>query len=161
MGAVSIASGANGCDVTDQSELAAILRCPRCADGSLSLQRAGWICQHCSAGYPVVGGIPWLFAEPQAALSEWRARLRFLVQELEREARLLRSDLAAVTRPLTRQRLELLAAANEDHSRRLRDVLEPLGVAAGQTTYETHLALRTQLPADQGLTNYYANVNRD
>ena len=58
--------------------------------GSLSLQRAGWICADCSAGFPVVGDVPWLFAEPQSMLAQWRARLQFLVLSLEREARTLR-----------------------------------------------------------------------
>lgn len=148
--------------MTDEAGLPAILRCPRCADGRLCLQRAGWICQSCSSGYPVIGEIPWLFAEPQATLFEWRARLNFLLLELDREVRVLRSELAATTLlPETRRRLELLADANEGHAQRLRRILEPLGLGGSQTAYETHLALRTRLPADQGLTNYYVNVHRD
>ena len=57
----------------------------------LDLQRAGWICEGCSAGYPVVGGVPWLFADPQAMLAEWRGRLGFLLLELEREAQAQRA----------------------------------------------------------------------
>ncbi len=126
------------------------------------MQRAGWICAACSSGYPVIGEVPWLFAEPRAALAEWCDRLHFLLLELEREARILRAELDAPDRlASTRRRLELLATANEDHARRLRDLLAPLGLADVQTSYETHLALRTRLPADQGLTNYYVNVHRD
>jgi uncharacterized protein YbaR (Trm112 family) len=148
--------------VTNDSELAAILRCPRCASGRLSRERAGWICQGCSAGYPVVGEIPWLFAEPQASLADWRSRLQFLLTDLEREARLLRAELGrAALSPLTARRLELMASANEDQAARLRALLAPLGVSDSATSYETHLALRTQLPADQGLTNYYVNLHRD
>jgi len=148
--------------VTDQEDLAAVLQCPRCMRGALSLQRAGWICTDCSAGYPVVGDVPWLFADPQAMLAQWRARLQFLVQSLEREARTLRSELTADrVADLTRLRLEKLAAANEDHARRLTQLLAPLGVGAAAPGYETHLALRTRLPSDQGLTNYYANLHRD
>jgi SAM-dependent methyltransferase/uncharacterized protein YbaR (Trm112 family) len=148
--------------VTNESELAAILMCPRCRAGRLARERAGWICQGCSAGYPVVGEIPWLFAEPQAALADWRARLHFLLQELEREARVLRGDLGrAGLSPFTARRLELMASSNDDQAARLRELLTPLGVGDLQRTYETHLALRTQLPADQGLTNYYANIHRD
>src|SRR5690606_8893067 len=76
----------SGVQLTDQGELAALLRCPRCKQGRLSLQRAGWICGSCSSGYPVIGELPWLFADPQATLAEWRARLHYLVLELEREA---------------------------------------------------------------------------
>lgn len=129
---------------------------------SLSLQRAGWMCSGCSSGFPVLGEIPWLFAEPQAMLAEWRGRLRFLLQELAREARIERAELAETALPvLTHQRLELLASAHEDHGRRLAELLAPLSLSSSQTSYETHLALRTRLPSDQGLTNYYVNVHRD
>ena len=40
-----------------------------------------------------VAGSPWLFAEPNAALGEWRGRLHFSLQRLERE----RQQLAART----------------------------------------------------------------
>ena len=143
-------------------DLAALLRCPRCLRGDLSLQRAGWICGDCSAGFPVLGELPWLFAEPQSMLAQWRARLQFLMLSLEREARTLRAEMAADNlSDLTKQRLEMLAGAHTDHVRRLAQLLTPLGVAAAATGYETHLALRTRLPSDQGLTNYYVNLHRD
>jgi len=147
--------------VTDQADLAAVLRCPRCRRASLSLQRAGWICGGCNAGYPVLGDVPWLFAEPQGMLAQWRARLQFLLLSIEREVRTLRAELAGSLTGLTRQRLELLATAHEDHARRLSRLLAPLDLAATHSGYETHLALRTRLPSDQGLTNYYANLHRD
>jgi len=147
--------------VTDQADLAAVLRCPRCMQGSLALQRAGWICGGCNAGYPVLGDIPWLFADPQSMRAQWRSRLQFLLLSIEREVRTLRTELAGELSVLTRQRLELLAAAYEDHARRLTQMLAPLDFAATNTGYETHLALRTRLPTDQGLTNYYVNLHRD
>jgi uncharacterized protein YbaR (Trm112 family) len=147
--------------VTDQADLAAVLRCPRCMQAGLALQRAGWICGGCNAGYPVLGDIPWLFADPQSMRAQWRGRLQFLVLSIEREVRTLRTELAGELSALTRQRLELLAAAYEDHARRLTQMLAPLDLAATNTGYETHLALRTRLPTDQGLTNYYVNLHRD
>lgn len=39
--------------------------------------------------------------------------------------------------------------------------MQPLGLQTLSGTLETYLALRTRLPIDQGLTNYYANVHRD
>jgi hypothetical protein len=147
--------------VTDQADLAAVLHCPRCMRAPLSLQRAGWICVGCNGGYPVLGDIPWLFAEPQSMLAQWRARLQFLLMSIDREVRTLRAELAGDLGALARQRLELLAAAHEDHARRLMRLLAPLDFAATQTAYETHLALRTRLPSEQGLTNYYVNLHRD
>ena len=43
----------------------------------------------------------------------------------------------------------------------LRQILSPVDVQSMQAGYESHLALRTRLPVDQGLNTYYANVHRD
>jgi len=48
----------------------------------------------CNAGYPVLGDIPWLFADPQSMRAQWRGRLQFLVLSIEREVRTLRTELA-------------------------------------------------------------------
>ena len=105
---------------------------------------------------------PWLFAEPNAALGEWRGRLHFSLQRLERERQQLAAALASTTlRPATRARLESLERATRDHGARLRALLAPLEIEQHAASYETYLALRTRLPADQGLTTYYANIHRD
>jgi len=110
----------------------------------------------------MVGDVPWLFADPQSMLAQWRARLQFLLLSLQREARTLRAELSAgVDLELTRKRLEILADAHEDHERRLTRLLAPLGIGTSAAGYETHLAVRTRLPSDQGLTNYYVNLHRD
>jgi hypothetical protein len=157
----SIARAALGGNVAEQADLAAVLRCPRCERAPLSLQPAGWICAGCNAGYPTVGEIPWFFAEPQSMLAQWRARLQFLLLSLDREVRALRAELGTGVSALARQRLELLVAAYEDHAQRLARLLTPLNLGATHAGYETHLALRTRLPSEQGLTNYYVNMHRD
>jgi hypothetical protein len=109
-----------------------------------------------------VAEIPWLFAEPNAALGEWRGRLHFSLQRLERERLEVEGALASSTlRPATRARLEALERATRDHGARLRALLAPLNLEQPSASYETYLALRTRLPADQGLTTYYANIHRD
>lgn len=134
-----------------------LLRCPRCA-GELEAAR----CRGCGTEFPLIDGVPWLFAEPAAALAEWRGRLELLLLELEVESARLRADLE---RPgltaLARNRLKLLAGAQQDHARRLRALLAPLGLGEPRTSHETHLALGTRLPATQGLSSYYVNVHRD
>ncbi len=134
-----------------------LLRCPRCA-GELEADR----CSVCGGEYPLLDGIPWLFAEPAAALAEWRGRLELLLLELEAESARLRADLE---RPglttLARNRLKLLAGAQQDHARRLQALLAPFGLGELHTRHETHAALGTRLPAAQGLGSYYVNVHRD
>jgi uncharacterized protein YbaR (Trm112 family) len=142
-------------------ELAALLACPRC-DGALEISGDIFRCAGCRIDFPRVDGIPWLFAEPDAALGEWRARLHFALAKLDHE----RGELSAALdekrlSALTRGRLEKLAHAKRDHGMRLRALLAPLGIDAPAATHETYLALRTRLPVDQGLTTYYSNVHRD
>lgn len=135
-----------------------LLCCPRCR-GPL---RPGLACASCAVEYPEVGGVPWLFADPAAALGDWRARLHAFVAELERQAGRYRAALAAAAdRATTRTRLKLLSAACSDHARRLRALLAPLADESDAAAPEIYRALGVALPASQGLTSYYANLHRD
>jgi uncharacterized protein YbaR (Trm112 family) len=137
-----------------------LLRCPRCqaplaGDGALH-------CSRCNAAFPDLAGLPWLFADPEAALGEWRARAHGFLAGLESQAAHYRAALTdEVTRAATRSRLKLLAAACTDHARRLRALLAPLLEGSAAAAPELYSALGTTLPAAQGLTGYYANLHRD
>jgi hypothetical protein len=135
--------------------------CPRC-DRLLDAAESGWRCSGCRVDFPSVGGLPWLFAEPNAALAEWRGRFDYLLRALEANVRRYRETakrdglIAA-----TRDRLETLAQATEAHAENLRRLLEPLALAEPAAQIETFLALRTRLPPDQGLMTYFPNIHRD
>ncbi len=138
-----------------------LLACPRC-DAPLAPAADTWRCAGCDVDFPRLAGIPWLFAEPTAALGEWRGRLHFSLQKLERERQQLTASLKdAGLRSATRARLDALERAMHDQGGRLRELLAPLDLEQHTASYETYLALRTRLPADQGLTTYYANIHRD
>ncbi len=137
-----------------------LLCCPRCR-GPLG-PGARLACVACEVEFPEVGGLPWLFADPAAALGDWRARLHAFVAELERQAARYRAALeGAADRASTRTRLKLLAAACSDHARRLRALLAPLADATDAAAPEVYRALEVSLPAGQTLTGYYANLHRD
>ncbi|MEZ5533257.1 MAG: methyltransferase domain-containing protein [Steroidobacteraceae bacterium] len=139
-----------------------VLQCPRCERGALRHEPAGYICTRCSAGYPVIGGMPWLFHDPQGAAGEWRARLALLLGELHGDAVATRAALAAPDlQAATRERLARVADALEDHGRRLTTLLAPLQVHAGDADRDALRALRTRLPVSQALTTYYVNIHRD
>ncbi len=147
--------------MTAAEDFRELLACPRC-DGPLTASGGAWRCAGCDVAFPQLAGIAWLFAEPNAALGEWRGRLHFSLQKLERERLDLTAALAdSSLRPATRARLESLERATRDHAARLRALLAPLELEQHAAGYETYLALRTRLPADQGLTTYYANIHRD
>jgi hypothetical protein len=145
-----------------EDPLVRLLRCPHCADGALGPDRDGRVCATCGTHFPTLDGLPWLFAEPLATLSEWRGRLHRLLLELENDAARLRSELArADLGTLTRSRLKLLASAYTDHARRLQAILAPLDLERRKEHLETHVALRTRLPPGQDLASYYVNLHRD
>jgi SAM-dependent methyltransferase len=128
----------------------------------VSLQRAGWICSACSSGFPVIGEIPWLFPEPRQALADWRGRLGMLSRYLASEAAAMRDGVAGKQAgQATRRRLEHVAAAYDDQVRRIAELLAPLGLEQSGINEATHRGIGTRLPFEQGLTNYYVNLQRD
>ncbi len=138
-----------------------ILGCPRCDRSPLQQDDDGLLCGGCKTRFPLFEGIPWLFAEPAAAIAEWRQRLDMVVAKRDHDAKLLEQRLAGRDlSALTRQRLELLARAYRDNARALVELLQPMQVS-GDMPYATQLALRTRMPAPQGIATYYANIHRD
>jgi hypothetical protein len=138
------------------------LACPRCDGAPLRETPQTHRCDACGTAFPRVGGIPWLFAEPQAQLAEWRGRVDTALQTLRHEhARLTAAAAAPGSSALTQRRLRRLAAATHDHAARLETLLAPLVVASHSASYETNLAFRPQVPWDQGLLTYAYNVHRD
>ena len=148
--------------MTSYSDLSDVLACPRCGKTPLAARSDDYACKSCKTEFPAVNGIPWLFAEPDATLAEWRNRLQFTLQQLAHESQRLRGALEAPgLADGTRRRLTTLADANDAHRGDLRELLAPLDVQSMQASYESHLSLRPPLPRDQGLNTYYANVHRD
>ncbi len=146
----------------DATTLADLLACPRCDKTPLAKAEEGYRCSGCKIEFPSIGGIPWLFAEPDAALGEWRNRLQFALKELAHESQRMTAELKrAGVADLTKKRLERQVRANDEHRAALRELLAPIDIQSMQASYESHLALRTRLPSDQGLNTYYQNVHRD
>jgi hypothetical protein len=141
--------------------LGAVLACPRCRRGPVAPGQGGWICGACSSGYPEIGDVPWLFAEPRQALAEWRGRFGLLSNFLASEAAAMHAAAAGDVARATRRRLEHVAAAYEDQSRLLADLLAPLGLDQSSMNEAAHRGVGTRLPLEQGLTNYYVNLQRD
>lgn len=135
--------------------------CPRC-DAALARRPDALHCAGCQVAFPFIAGIPWLFAEPLAALGEWRSRCNFERRRLEqaaatRSAALRRSDLGAATRA----RLASESTALSTHAGHLTTLLQPLQLPEPPGRIEAYLALRTRPPSDQGLVTYYQNLHRD
>lgn len=148
--------------MTDNPFLQSILACPRCDKSPLELADDLYRCKACKIDFPAINGMPWMFADPQASLGEWRNRLQFSLQQLAHEISGLDVELKNDgLHALTKRRLERYRSALEHHRRALQSLLKPVDVQSMQGNFETYLAMRTRLPADQGLNTYYANVHRD
>jgi len=148
--------------MSEPNDLQRILACPRCDKSPLALTDDNYRCDACKIDFPAINSIPWMFAEPQASLGQWRSRLHFSLQQLSHEiagldAELKNDDLHS----LTKRRLDRYKSALKYHRRSLQTILQPVDVQSLHGNYESYLALRTRLPADQGLNTYYANVHRD
>lgn len=142
--------------------LITLLACPRCDKAPLDTSDEGLHCKACKVDFPLLEGMPWMFAEPQAALGEWRGRLQFSLQQLSHEIAGLEKELQAKDlRPLAKRRVERYKKAVESHRRSLQKLLQPLEMQSLQGNYESYLALRTRMPTDQGLNTYYPNIHRD
>lgn len=148
--------------MSESNLLQSILACPRCDKSPLALKDEQFRCSACKIDFPSINGIPWMFAEPQASLGEWRNRLQFALQKLGHEMAGLDAELKNNSlHSLTKRRLERYKTALDYHRRTLQTLLQPVDVQSQFGNYETYLALRTRMPADQGLNTYYANVHRD
>ena len=144
------------------TDLLNLLACPRCDKTPLEKTDDAFRCKACKIDFPLLEGLPWMFAEPQATLGEWRGRLQFALQKLSHEVIGLENELKDKNlRSLTRRRVTRYKKAIESHKRSLRKLLHPVDVQSLHGDYDTYLALRTRLPADQGLNTYYANIHRD
>jgi len=148
--------------MSGKKDLIDFTACPRCDKSPLSFEAETYRCTACKIDFPAIEGIPWLFAEPDASLGDWRNRLHFALQQLSNESQRIKAELIEEDREaLTRQRLEQQMKANEKHRNMLRRILTPVDIQSSQASYESYLALRTRLPVDQGIATYYANIHRD
>lgn len=144
------------------TNLITLLACPRCDKTPLDSSDDALHCKACKVDFPMLEGMPWMFAEPQAALGEWRGRLQFSLQQLSHEISGLEEELQAKDlSALAKRRVERYKKAVESHRRSLQKLLQPIEMQSLQGNYESYLALRTRMPTDQGLNTYYPNIHRD
>ncbi len=135
------------------------LACPR-SEAPLNKQADGrLVSAEAQISFPSLEGIPFLWPEPGAALLDWRNRYNAALADIEQQ-------LAATATPaadlpdLSRRRLQDLNAAYTRYYEEIDALLAPLRVGDALAT-ETHLALKTRLPAHHGVLSYAQNIHRD
>ena len=143
-------------------DLSTFLACPRCDKMPLDESDGRFRCKACKIDFPSIEGMPWMFAEPEASLGEWRNRLHMALKKISHDIAGLEQELGQdELRPLTKRRIERYKKALETHKRALQKLLRPVDLQSMTGNYESYLALRTRLPTTQGLNTYYSNVHRD
>ena len=148
--------------MSDHPALDELLACPRCDAALTPAGDQGSECRGCKVHYPLLNGVPFLFAAPNAARGDWQGRLHHELRRLHARAAQLEAELAdgELLAP-TRERLAWVRHACQDQHDRLKQVMASLLEDAEPAARETYIALRTRLPSDQGLNTYYQNVHRD
>jgi uncharacterized protein YbaR (Trm112 family) len=142
--------------------LTELTACPRCDKSPLEATEESFRCSACKVDFPSVSGIPWLFAEPDASMGEWRNRLHYALQQLAMKSQQLEAELKGIEpESLTAGRLTAQKSAVDSEREQLRELLAPVDVQSSTASYETYLAMRTRLPSDQGITTYFSNIHRD
>ncbi|NOX48928.1 MAG: methyltransferase domain-containing protein [Gammaproteobacteria bacterium] len=116
-------------------------------------------CNACKVSYPRLGRIPFLYADPDMALLDWRNRMNMAMANLEEQIRLTQPA-QPPSLVSSRKRLQHLQAAYQDHAHELHTILEPLQVGQARAR-ETYLALKTRLFSHHGISTYNQNIFRD
>lgn len=138
-----------------------LLACPRC-DQPIEFDGKRLTSRGAGTEFPILNGVPFLFAEPTVTLDDWRSRYHARLAEIDDQSDLLEQSLKSdISSDTTRDRLRHLHTALRAHRDELVELLKPLELKTEVADHSTYLALRTRLPSDQGLATYYANLHRD
>lgn len=137
--------------------------CSSCA-GRLAAERLKWTCLACQKVFPVIDGIPWLYENAAAAISEWQASIGLHLQQLSNNAAAIKEELK-LTNILesTRRRLLRQLQAFVEQRKSIETLLA--GVRSTELDPQVLLTLsetmRHKAPKTQSLTGYYTNIHRD
>jgi hypothetical protein len=115
-----------------------------------------------TARYPIIGGVPWLYADPDAALFQWRLNISHHKAFMQSEEAALLSawDALPKSRKLARQRLKALLDARRHDTVVIKELMRPL-MESSSGVLDALGLLAEKIPVTQSLTGYYANIHRD
>lgn len=142
------------------------LACPACRS-ALDRSRLSLSCRGCGRTYPVYGNrkaaLSWLFAEPESARFDWKARLNGFLTSENAAIDSLAAKIKARPDGATTRRLRRLADAKQHNVARVAAILAPLKLHALSFDQERDPELRAlhKLPGHQGVDSYFVNLFRD
>jgi SAM-dependent methyltransferase len=146
---------------SDYAAAATLLACPHCGAARMEASGNDLVCGACAAKAPIVCKIPWLYADPEARLWEWRTLTTLKRRELEQdEDRIKEAQKAPGLTEAGQKRLRAYLQAKVEFRKSLDKLLEPLNAQA-VGDLDVLRQLRGKVPMSQSLTGYIGNVYRD
>jgi SAM-dependent methyltransferase len=115
-------------------------------------------CAACSIDFLSVNGIPWLFQNPDLAWADWRQRIQFQFQTMLNEISLAEVETKATTIQ-AKKRLNSWRQGLQHNLHVLGDLLKAFA-PPGKVEF-SYQAVKSELPLQQQLMGYYANIHRD
>ena len=159
--------------VDDNATLSALLPsllCPSCNDSSdsLNISNQSLECPNCGAAFPLyrcgATAIPWLFADPNLTLLEWKARLNgFLYLNSLDQQRLKEAVKDKRLSKAKKKRLDRLLQAKHEQRKQVLKIIAPLNLEEQEFNPHTDPSqvLASKVAKEQGLLSYYDNIFRD
>lgn len=133
--------------------------CPNCSALLSRTPREQWQCRACKIDFPVHTTVPFLYAQPNQALGDWRNRINACLADIETQsARAKRA--ASGAGPAGHERLTTLQQGCETQLAALQQICQPLAVGEALAR-ETHIALGTDIGSHHGALSYERNILRD
>ncbi len=155
------------------AELCAVLQlliCPSCnhPEAKLSINKQSLVCEQCNVEFPIFESgsvsMPWLFADPDQTLLEWKARLNGFLHINTVEQQRLKDALQDKRLSKTGQkRINKLLQAKQSQPSQVLQLISPLGLDNKNfdSMSDPVSALHAKVPKVQGLASYYDNIFRD
>ena len=136
------------------------LQCPICASAGLTVSETGLQCTQCQANFPMLSdtNIPMLFADVDAVLHGWSARLNGFNHQSKQEIDHFKQSLKhKQNSSLTKQRIKALVNAKSQFVEQVKIVLKDFA----NENLDGHLLANKDLAKNQGVDSYINNIFRD
>lgn len=152
------------------SPLLESLVCPACnhRQSEITLVAHTLVCNQCATEFSLFQcgdeTIPWLFAQPNLNLLEWKARLNgFLHLNQQAQLRLKTGQKDKRLSKTGQKRISKLLNAHQQQTIQVQNLLSPLNLNEQdeQALNNPINAFQSKIPKVQGLTSYYDNIFRD
>lgn len=136
------------------------LHCPTCCSRLETVDKKV-TCIGCKLSFPLIDGVPWLFANPGEALAGWRVRFNALLGSVQNEEDQIKAAQKEQNHSeLTSKRLKKLLQAKVEQRKLLSDLMGPL-LKQPSGNPDLYQGMQLRDTAGQSIGGYYTNIHRD